>query len=498
MGMGSIELLGAETPSKNVGATPDPECEFGECACPATPLGQQEPIIASDPTSDRMFVLAQVETQDHLFAATSDGGCIWSSRKIADQMQSPKPLPDGGGDPWAVFDSFGNLWISYLGKGGATVPTILARSTDGGITFSGTEVYTVNSGPFTDKPIIATGPGSGQAAASVWVIYVDTASPRSVYAEGMALDANGDVIMNFCGTGGPFCPRRLIVSDIPAGEPGGPKGFITGDVDIGPNGEVLVTYLTFDLFLPNTEIYTAIDLDGLGPGGFTDASPATSGPDFTGNVKTKESLLASFIGIIPFPYLSWDRATARGSVSQPDGRVHLVYTDRTSTNPQDTQLVVTYSDNRGQTWTPSVIIDDVGSSQFLPNMDVDPSTGHLGLVWLDSRGDPSNQESHLYASVRFHNDPAFEPEVQVSEGAGDPTTSNDAYFEYLGVSFEDDVMQAVWLDNSNFYGDNEDDPPRMDPFTTKIKLPEPGVVAQMLAGVTALALLRSCRSRQPS
>jgi hypothetical protein len=103
-----------------------------------------------------------------------------------------------------------------------TVPVHVARSRKGGQSFPPDYVFTLPApnGRFTDKPVMATGPdttagppGRPDAAASLWVLYVDQTLPKTLFAQGAALDSNGAVIMDFCEAqpgppDDPFCPPR--------------------------------------------------------------------------------------------------------------------------------------------------------------------------------------------------------------------------------------------------------------------------------------------------
>jgi hypothetical protein len=166
----------------------------------------------------------------------------------------------------------------------------------------------------------------------------------------------------------------------------------------------------------------------------------------------------------------------------------LVLTDADPRNPSDTDIWSTYSDDAGATWEPLVPVndDDEGTmSQIFPYLAVDQTTGDLAVAWLDARDDdPANEKTHLYASVRLNDAPDFMDNVRVSEGAAD-TVPGDTHGEYIGVAFDDGIIYPAWVDNSNYYGDNADTPPKMDPFTAKAKLPEPGAGVQLLAGVLA-------------
>lgn len=475
---------------------------------------QNEIFIAKDPNSNRVFAISKKDSQDRLFAAYSDdAGCNWTPSYIADGNGS---LPEAQADPWATFDSFGNLWISYMGREGdpiTSVPIRIARNVDGGETFPADQVYTIGAGLFADKPVMAAGidtttgpPGRSDAHGSLWVMYVDQGtSPRELLVQGAALDVNGDIIMDSCeATPGPpddpFCPRELIaISDS--------ANFLAvspGDISVGPSGQVLVGYEQFSqTSTVQTELYLERDDDGLGTSGFTDATPEpvpdpdplTPTPDVLVNMKFATPLPGNDGGAVaPFIYLDWDRSTLRHGQF---GRVHMVYTDADQPGSFDTDIWSSHSDDAGATWQPAIQVnDDTGTmSQFFPYLAVDQTTGDVAVAWLDARDDdPGNELTHLYASVRLNDSTIFEDNVRVSEGAAD-AEPGDSHGDYIGVAFDDGIIYPAWMDNSNFYGDNADTPPKMDPFTAKVKLPEPGAGLQLLAGVLALWGLSSRRAR---
>ena len=191
---------------------------------------QNEIMLAIDPASNpvRLFAISRSEPDDHLFAAYSDGGgCNWTRYSLA--LEHEGVLPSSFGDPWAAFDAFANLWISYLGTEPSISPTLVARSADGGASFP--DVYKLPA-TGTDKPVLAAGldtttspvQGLGQAAGSLWVLYRDG---LNVVAQGAALDANGAIIENFCGDGEAFCdPSPPLATG----------AFFPGDIEIGPRG----------------------------------------------------------------------------------------------------------------------------------------------------------------------------------------------------------------------------------------------------------------------
>jgi len=76
-----------------------------------------------------------------------------------------------------AFDSFGNLFISYLAAPDVLSVTVL-QSTDGGVTFPTS--YRFQDSAKLDRPTIKTGPSSG------WIIFRDD-NMKDVVASGAAV-----------------------------------------------------------------------------------------------------------------------------------------------------------------------------------------------------------------------------------------------------------------------------------------------------------------------
>src|SRR6266566_5154390 len=94
---------------------------------------ESEETVAVNPTNPNNIVI--VTNVDHpaagLFAGVSfDGGTTWKTRLIGDNDN----LKDACCDPSLSFDSYGNLFMTYLYNVEIQVP--IALSTDGGLTFN--------------------------------------------------------------------------------------------------------------------------------------------------------------------------------------------------------------------------------------------------------------------------------------------------------------------------------------------------------------------------
>ena len=125
-------------------------------------------------------------------------------------------------------------------------------------------------GTRADQPSIAVGPWLNGSAGSVWVTFA-AGSPLHLSAAGAPVTGLGAV--------GDFTPVAIMPR--PADTPGSPIVGNHGGIDIGPNGQVVVTYQDGTEGPGPANIYVNLDPDGLGPEGFKPAvvvpAPATPG-----------------------------------------------------------------------------------------------------------------------------------------------------------------------------------------------------------------------------
>ena len=103
---------------------------------------QAEGSIAVNPANPKQLFAVSVDGNGvartsgagGLFSATSiDGGVTWVSQPLFTTSNGPDAPPPALGDPRAVFDQFGNLFLTYVDSTGNTAVVVL--STDGGQSF---------------------------------------------------------------------------------------------------------------------------------------------------------------------------------------------------------------------------------------------------------------------------------------------------------------------------------------------------------------------------
>ena len=411
---------------------------------------EAETTISANPTNPQnIAIVSNIQFGNGLFEASSfDGGLTWSQQIIANGDN----LGHACCDPSLAFDSFGNLFLTYLDVQSSGVKNVMtALSTNGGRSFSFLEIVDrVNNGtvkepekpgggPSVDQPTITTGPGS------VWVDVKKFDKMQLIVAAGAKVTGLGQV--------GSFSDSEHV--------PGSRDGSF-GDIAVGPKGQVMVTYQAPTSDEGPSTISTNVDPDGLGPQGFGPARVATAtnvgGFDFippqSGRSVDAEAGLA------------WDRTRGRHA-----GRVYLVYVDEHPNESNDTDIMVRTSDDQGATWSAPVRAnDDTGTnSQFNPHISLDQSTGSVGVSFYDARNDLGNggsgdtdgvpdTDAQYFAAVSTNGGASFGTNVRVSTGTSNAADASNGvdYGDYNGMSFVDGVIHPAWADNSNSTGDNPD------------------------------------------
>jgi hypothetical protein len=403
---------------------------------------QNETAVAINPTNpDNIVVTSNLDSFQGLFKAYSlDGGLTWASEIIADG--------DGLGlsccDSSLAFDSYGNLFLTYLQYVGPDLP--VAISTDEGATFQlldrilprlvgGPDLPGRSRVSIPDQPTIATGPGS------VWVTFT---GGTVVEAAGAAVTGFGDV--------GRFNDPEVAV---------GQRGGHFGDIAIGPDGQVLVVYQT-PSGQGRSKIITDLDPDGLGPAGFdpTRLVAITNVGDYDAIPAAARVTIDSETG------LAWDR-----SGGPHDGRVYLLWTQERHDESDDTNILVQYSNDDGATWADPVRVnDDSGvNSQFDPKVALDETTGNVAVAWYDCRNDlgsggrgdtngVANDDAMFYGSFSTDGGVTFARNFNVASAVSnseDAGTQQD-FGDYEALAFEAGSFYPVWADNSNSTGDNPD------------------------------------------
>lgn len=406
-----------------------------------------ECAIAKDPTNKlRLFALCNTGGPGLFAARSSDGGVTWTYPDAAD-----KTIADGNAgqgpsaccDPTLAWDSFGNLFITYIGSALNTIETIL--STDGGATFTNLASF---SGSVDQPTVVAANTTDPTAPVAVWVVWNQSGS----------MVARGAKVT---GLGAANIGAFTALQSIP-----GTSNCSFGDVAIAPNGAVVQTCETPTGGQGPATILVNTDADGFGAGNFGAAVTAT-----TTNV-------GGFDFITPQNARSVDAEAGLAFDSNPAsphaGRLYLVYTEEVVDENNDTDIMLRWSDDNGATWPggPIRVNDDPAApirSQFLPKIAVNSDSGNIAVCWHDARNSGTNTAMQEFCTTASRMDatPIFQPNAQVSDGASTSTGAGVEFGDYSGLTYFMGFFHPIWADTSNSTANNPDGTANFDAYSDR-------------------------------
>src|SRR5207237_787028 len=123
----------------------------------------------------------------------------------------------------------------------------------------------------------------------------------------------------------------------------GPGAFANQSIAVGPSGQILVS------INGESQIFTSLDPDGLGPAGFGAPQHVAAV-----NIVGKPPIPAQpHQGIDAVATLAYDRSSGPHR-----GRAYMVYNDAVAKGSADTNILVRFSDDNGITWSAPVRAND--------------------------------------------------------------------------------------------------------------------------------------------
>lgn len=414
-----------------------------------------ECAIAKNPANKLQLFAACNTDGAGLFAARStNGGVTWTFPDAVDKTVADGDVNQGPAaccDPTLAWDTFGNLFLTYIDDSLDNIVTII--STDGGATFADLATF----GPASvDQPtIVAANTTAPGAPVAVWIVWNQSGQMR---ARGAAVTGSG------AGSVGAFGAMQTI--------PGtGSCSF--GDVAIAPSGAVVQACETLLSATGETQenILVNIDADGLGAGNFGAAITATAT-----NVGGFDAIPPQIMRTVDAEAsLAFDSNAA----SPHFARLYLVYTDEVGDESNDTDIMLRFSDNNGATWSnPPIRVNDDATtrSQFLPKLAVNSDSGNIAICWHDARNSGTNTAMQEFCAISNRDlFPAFiGANAQVGDGASTSSgTANPGlavidFGDYSGLTYFRGLAHPIWADSSNFTANNPDGTTRFDAYSDRV------------------------------
>jgi hypothetical protein len=123
---------------------------------------------------------------------------------------------------------------------------------------------------------------------------------------------------------------------------------------------------------------------------------------FSGKREFALTAIGTDVGFPPRPHnLFLGTGTAMIAIdksNQHPGRIYVVYTNRPNINSTAAKPYVSWSDNRGRTWSDPINVstDASQATAVLATIAIDPKTGVVVLAWTDARGSETDQEVNHY------------------------------------------------------------------------------------------------------
>jgi hypothetical protein len=126
-----------------------------------------------------------------------------------------------------------------------------------------------------------------------------------------------------------------------------------------------------------------------------------------------------------------------------------------------------FSDDGGSNWSSAIQINDDGgtTSQFLPRLALDQTTGDVYAAWYDARNDAANNQlADIFAAVSVNGATSWGPNEQLTTAQSDESMNNPLrypgnYLEYMGLAAFGGAAFVGWTDAraANFTtGNNEE------------------------------------------
>ena len=336
------------------------------------------------------------------------GGASWGG------VDLPLPSSQGtnsinfGSDPTLAFDTKGNLFYGYIvvyfgnGSGVNGTAMAVARSTDGGKTYPSVTYFSYEGGGnhFNDKPMITTDSNATSPNHDNVYIAWDAASGGSI-GGGIRVGTSRDA-------GATFSVTR-------ADDPQGPGHSIGASPAVGPDGAL---YVAWNDYSSNTIAFNR-STDG-GQTWAIQSVIASKALPFDIAIPAE-----SFRGALVYPTLDTDRSNGIHR-----GRIYCSWMDRTWAGTTD--IFLSYSDNKGNTWSsPSPVTDRLGTNvdRFNHWMSVDPTTGDVNVSFYDTRNDTTGYRymTDVYLSQSKDGATSWLPNVRVTTQSSNEHDCNGIY-----------------------------------------------------------------------
>jgi hypothetical protein len=408
--------------------------------------GQSEMLIAVNPTNPLNIVgfshrIPPNGTITLDVYRSTDGGATWSTTQITNANDGALGTGTTGNryDPALAFDANGVLYIVYGYRGTTPDRLIAATSTDGGAIFGNFRLIDSQNG-FTPSGAGAQPlPGVDR-----WTLTTGRVAGSNnqcaviAYTQNVAEgNNNADQRIVVVGTqnGGVNWTAPLVIND--GSNSGTDAGNIPASPAIGFDGDLHVTW-----YDGGTSIFIDHDRDGLFGNNFNFGAETA--------IRTNQGLVD--IGnppAIPGPPAQPDRGISvapvlRASPFTP-GELYVTFQERFGTSGNDTDIWFGRSTDYGVHWTFGGVPNGTGT-EFHPMISIDPHSGLIGIAYYTTDGDQNTGNDDVRMQLAWTRDEGVSWGVaNVSNQQSNETGGFAAdYLEYTGLDIRDGTAHVLW------------------------------------------------------
>lgn len=337
------------------------------------------------------------------------------------------------GDPVLHSDAQGNIYFAHLsrtsGKSqnyGFIDRIVVQTSTDNGQNFSGGSYAGLNGEKMQDKPWISTDDYSNQYKGNAyltWTEFDKINSKKKKYQSRIRFSSSNDI--------GKSWSTAITISDSVGDCIDDDHTLEGATTAVGINGEIYCAWAG------HYKLYFDKSLDG----------GKTWGKDkvIVGQQSGWAMDIPHLYRSNGMPFLMVDNSN-----STYTGRLYLVWGDDKN---GDADVFIAYSDDRGNNWSPPKRVNrDIkgnGKSQYLPNVAIDQTTGHLAITYNDRRNSEHNVFTDVFTAVSTDGGENFQ-EYRMNNLLSGHAGKNVFSGDYIDVDFHAGKISAIWASFDQF------------------------------------------------
>jgi len=377
-------------------------------------LGPCEPSIAIDPSNPNRIVAGSVLSSYHY---SEDGGQTWNSGKIESAYGV-------WGDPVSAADWEGNFYYFHLsdptGKNWRSEEMldriVCQRSTDGGKTWDAESFMGSNHPKDQDKEWAIADRKTGNIYCT-WTQFDKYGSKKySLHKSNVMFSLSEDQGLSWS--------EAFRINEISGNCLDGDSTTEGAVPCVGPKGEIYVSWAF------NESIYFDRSFDAGETWMDKDIKVADQPSGWNINVKGLNRVNG-------MPFIACDI-----SKSKNKGNIYITWVDHRN-GEKNPDVFVAYSENKGITWSEPIRVndDDTDRDQFFTNIDVDPVTGYVYVVFYDRR-DHSDSKTDVYLAESRDGGKSFQ-NFKINEKTFE--IKGGAFFgDYNDISAYNGMVRPIW------------------------------------------------------